>query len=370
VFIDLRKYPFLMDLEKALSTRYPGLRIEDVLKSRDSIPYSRSLYLLKHIVAGAQIVESSDSVEDEVLTFYSLLIGARALGETRLIHRLAVSYSKYASQNLSKEPIEALIYIARRLGIEAHTTSEYPKIPIEARGKGRVVYLAKPIALDIKQYIRLVTRRLSREPKYMLVNQIVDGGYVYLDRDSFSRILEEAIYNYIVELGSRVECHIDEITEFINEYRQVLEEAGWFKPGAKIEGQGILEAGGETTTYNPEALPPCMSKLIERLNSGENLSHHERFAVAAFLANVGLDPDSILEFFRRAPDFNEKIARYQIEHISGLRGSRKKYLPYNCDKMKSLAMCPLLDSYCEGGKNPLAVYKRNLKLLKKSAEGR
>jgi DNA primase large subunit len=71
-----------------------------------------------------------------------------------------------------------------------------------------------------------------------------------------------------------------------------------------------------------------------------------------------MDVEEILELFRNVPDFNEKIARYQLEHIAGLRGSRKQYMPYSCQTMKSLGLCPIVGD-C-GAKNPLIVYRRNI----------
>ncbi len=106
--------------------------------------------------------------------------------------------------------------------------------------------------------------------------------------------------------------------------------------------------------------PPCIKHLIAELKQGKHLSHHERFAVATFLINIGTDVEYVLNLMRYSPDFNEKIARYQVEHLAGLRGARKKYLVYSCDKMKSLGICV---AEC-GTKNPLQYYFRELRKLR------
>ena len=360
--IDLRKYPFLLTPEQALSIKYPGLRIEDVLSIRESYPYARSLELLKHIVSKATVYEGRGTGEDEVLVFYSLLIGAHALNDQGLIHRIAVAYSKYASSKLSQEPLQVLVVIANRLGVKAVLSNNPPRIPVKLPSSRKAVYLSKPIAIGLKHYLRIVSKRLAHDPKYMLVNQVVDNGRVYVDKETFTRILEEIIYNYIVGLKDQLEYDADKIRDYLSEYKKVLEENEWFK-----RKQLSVEESDKTLGYVPEALPPCIKILIEKLQTGENLSHHERFTVAAFLVNIGLDVDTILEFFKKTPDFNEKIARYQIEHIAGLRGSKKKYLPYNCDNMKSLGICPL-NEYCGNAKNPLGAYKKNLRVIKKKAK--
>jgi len=101
-------------------------------------------------------------------------------------------------------------------------------------------------------------------------------------------------------------------------------------------------------------LPPCMRRLLERLKRGENLSHFERFALAAFLLNgLGMSVDEALSLFSSAPDFNERIARYQLEHVAGLRGSMKRYSPPSCARLKAEGVCV---SSC-GVRNPVQFVK-------------
>lgn len=359
--IDLTRYPFLASIEYALSIKYPGLQIEDVLANNASYPYRRALELLKTIIKKGFVPEPRGTAEDEVLAYNSLVIGAKIIGDRRLLARIANAYSKYAYEKLAKESLANLVSIARALGINADLAQSAPRIPYRVRNN-KPFFTPYPIRVPLRDYLRIVSKRLAHDPKYMLVNQVVDQGYVYLDKNVFTRILEEAIYNKIISDGQELLINTDKIREFISEYKKILEESGWFKH--------VEEYASDTNTggYMPEALPPCMKILIDKLKAGENLSHHERFTVAAFLVNIGLDVDTILEFFKNTPDFNEKIARYQIEHIAGLRGSRKKYLPYNCDTMRSLGICPISES-CNV-KNPLVLYRRNLlKLNKKGKSG-
>jgi DNA primase large subunit len=70
----------------------------------------------------------------------------------------------------------------------------------------------------------------------------------------------------------------------------------------------------------------------------------------------------VLELFKHAPDYNERIARYQIEHLAGLKGGRKKYSVYSCEKMKTLGMCV---ADC-GTKTPVQYY---LKQVRRSFKG-
>jgi DNA primase large subunit len=76
------------------------------------------------------------------------------------------------------------------------------------------------------------------------------------------------------------------------------------------------------------------------------------------MINRGYSTEKILTILSERPDFNEKIARYQVEHIAGLRGSRTKYRPPSCQTMKSLGLCIEDGRLCPKWiKNPLEYRK-------------
>ncbi|MCD6301137.1 MAG: DNA primase [Staphylothermus sp.] len=363
--IDYRYYPFLGDINSVLRMRYPGLRLKDVIISRENYARKRSLELLKTILSKRSIREGTGTSDEEIIAFYTLLLIIKVLNDKKLANVVALAYSKYAYEKLLKEPLNSLVNVAQLLGIDAKLERNAPLIPVDFKRK-KPIFIAKPISMSVKDYLRFTANRLARDPKYALVNQIVDHGVVFLEKEVFVRVLEEAIYRKIIVLYNSI--YEQELPEdLINEAKKVIEETGWVKQRVmdielEEKAKGIIDFS---------AFPPCMSVILEKLKAGENLSHQERFAIAAFLARIGLDVDTILEYFKNVPDFNEKIARYQVEHIAGLRGSRKKYLPYNCETMRSLNICPVSD-YCKGGKNPLAVYWFNVKrkILSKKKRGK
>ena len=105
-------------------------------------------------------------------------------------------------------------------------------------------------------------------------------------------------------------------------------------------------AGGE--------MPPCIAAILAKIANGEDISHVENFTVAAYLLNTGHSVDEVIEVFRNRSDFNEKIARYQVEHIAGLRGSRTRYRPPSCAKMRTYGLCIEDGRKCPRGvRNPL-----------------
>jgi len=61
--------------------------------------------------------------------------------------------------------------------------------------------------------------------------------------------------------------------------------------------------------------------------------------------------EDLVNLFKTVADFDEKKTRYQVEHIAGLRGGHKFYMPPSCQEMNSLGLCPT-NLGC-GVKNPL-----------------
>jgi len=78
-----------------------------------------------------------------------------------------------------------------------------------------------------------------------------------------------------------------------------------------------------------------MQRTLER---GENLSHAGRFCLAAFLHRVGASFETIVDAFRGAPDFDESVTRYQVEHIT-LRDGGRGYEPPECATLRSHGLC-------------------------------
>jgi DNA primase large subunit len=73
--------------------------------------------------------------------------------------------------------------------------------------------------------------------------------------------------------------------------------------------------------------------------------------------------ENIIELFKNFPDFNERMTRYQVEHIAGERGSRTRYKPPKCDTLKTHGLCAEPDETCRKANHPINYYKRKSKEL-------
>jgi DNA primase large subunit len=79
------------------------------------------------------------------------------------------------------------------------------------------------------------------------------------------------------------------------------------------------------------------------------------------MLSVGMSSEDVFKFFRSVSDFNERMTRYQVEHIAGGRGSGTKYTPPNCATLRTHGVCISPDPECNRAVNPLVCYKRKLK---------
>ncbi len=297
----------------------------------------------------------------------------------RFVNVLSVRLSKLFERELSKASDLDLVSVSKALG----TPVEYSprvclleeEVFVDDRGfVGRVCYKYR---MKLSSYL-IAARTLLTEPSWKLASYTVSKGYVYItEREKIVRLLAERYKNLVLEklsyLATSNEAQ-DILKSFLDRWRpvvdEILNEAKRAPPPAeRRSGRGGRDSTPIVSLENVTSVdqllelankvfPPCMQRLVNALVSGENLSHHERFAIATFLINAGVDLEIILDLFRHAPDFNERIARYQIEHLAGLRGSRKKYMTYNCDTMKTLGICPGVDCSV---RNPLVYLTRMLK---------
>jgi DNA primase large subunit len=103
---------------------------------------------------------------------------------------------------------------------------------------------------------------------------------------------------------------------------------------------------------DPKDYPPCFKKIFNNLVAGKQLRHFENYHLAVFLFNIGFDYNSMLDLYRNTPNFDEKIAGYQIKKII-----EKEYSVASCQTIKSNGFCV---NECKV-KHPLQLLSKNVK---------
>jgi len=195
-----------------------------------------------------------------------------------------------------------------------------------------------------------------RESKWKLVNRTMLNGEVHVTRDEAARLLSE-----------EVRAHIEKKLELKIGFTlppMVIKRAETLKQLAQVKrGQIRQEEMPKETTI--EAFPPCIRQLYNSAQTGRHISHIGRFALTSFLINSGMPVENVVECFRPASDFSERMTRYQVEHIAGDRGSRTRYIPPRCDTLRTHGVCPGMDEICRRGvRHPLTYYRKKLRLVK------
>ncbi len=351
--IDMRMFPYFGDPERVAMTRY-GMSAIDVVVRLSEVA-DRGFERLRGAVTRLRIPEPAENVETEVLSFYAAALLAAASGSRWAISRLALAEADRAYRLLEGAEDSLTASVARLAGVRSF---KY----LGSRGYSEPIALVNlvpvsrmyPYSVSFVEYVA-VGRRLLGDDAWRPVNLPVRGGTVYLDKHHAVRLVKEALNTFIeeriLELGSQLDkSRLEALQPWVEKVQQVLAE----KRKPRTRGGRIEVPKGVVVE---EAFPPCMRDILERARRGEHLSHHERFAIATFLLNIGAEVDYVVDVFRNMPDFKEKMTRYQVEHLAGLRGSGKKYRTYSCEKMRTLGLCK---TDC-GTRSPIQAYYRALR---------
>jgi len=120
-----------------------------------------------------------------------------------------------------------------------------------------------------------------------------------------------------------------------------------------------LDLTRDIDTVVPELFPPCMQALLDKVQKGEHLEHHSRFAIATFLTSIGMTTDQIVELFQVNPGFGEDATRYQVDHIRG-DTSPTDYSTPSCATMQSYGDCINPDDLCDTISHPMAYYEKKI----------
>ncbi len=334
--LDLAKYPFLPEAQDYV--RSLGLTLDDLASPAGRSVIERARERIEAAIERRPDNYLSDDidVDVEILAFPVAMLLLRIIGDKVLVRRFGVAEGKRASHFLEAEPIEKLIYIVTRsFGWNVRRLKMHV---------GPAVY---EFAVRFSDFV-------SNVPEYRglwkLVNRPLRQGWVPVTRHELARMAEEAVKKYVESKCS--EPPPDNVPREVVEVAEGLRSL-WSK---RSEELGLPKT--VKVKRLEDAYPPCIRAILEDVMAGKNVPHSARFALASFLLQIGKSVDEVIDIFRAAPDFREDIARYQVEHIAGLRGSRTKYIPFKCDNMRSLGLCRWR---CKGVKHPLQFYRLALR---------
>ncbi|MCE4614791.1 MAG: hypothetical protein F7B60_04605 [Desulfurococcales archaeon] len=352
---DFSKYPLLVSLNDYMIAVHKYVVDLDSLLGNRNIT-DLAVKRIESAIKGKVFERRGLSTDDLVISFHIAVLLIKKINSRWLQSRFANFEAERSYRFLQGEDSQSLISIMRVSGINVGKPLEELKVLIGRTRGGREVYDIYDFVVGFQDYLRY-TRRFWGEGKWKLVNRLVSRGFVYVKRDELVRLGKEVFYSKVMETFDRTHLiPIEALEGLVEKVKALIPEK--YSDASSLAR--VLPTGMKGKIV-VEAFPPCIKRIYNAMLKGENLSHHERFAIATFLLALNTDIEYLINLFRTLPDFNEKITRYQIEYLAGKRGSGRRYSPYNCENMRSRGLCV---AEC-GVRHPLTYYFNELKKLKK-----
>jgi len=342
--LDLAKFPFTTEASNYIRSR----NIDPLELTRPELTsiLERAMERIKQGVFGGKISAELTQEDVDILAYPTALMLISAIGDDRTRRRYALAEAKRAYQLLRDETPEKLLQIA--------TGSFAWDAKLVDRDVGDTHF---EFALHFKHYVRNSAR--IHDLRWKLVNRVLSEGYVLLPREDFARLLEEEVQSRVLEKTSEGVALPSELGRRVEPLRSMLKARSQY-----------LASDEMPRAVTASAMPPCMRNLLSLLQTSKHISHMGRFAMAAFLLNIGTTEEDLLKMFKAFSDFDERIARYQVEHIAGKRGSRRKYTAPNCATMRTHGLCVNPDETCATITHPLSHYRKKARILLRQERGR
>jgi DNA primase large subunit len=321
---DLAKYPFLNEAGEYL--RESSFGWEELDRPDMKYIIDRAAERIEIEVDG-KIYNNLDRYEIEILTFLISLVIVKSIGIDQVLRKFALAEARRAEKFL----IEDL-----RKQSEIKRRSVFIKI-FEDLFKLKIVISEDQRLFKVRVIDYLARASHFHEQEWKLINRLVYNGYVYLDADETVRLTrnELSVLIYDKVKGMTLPTLPRGIKSKADQLR--------LKLLSRYERRDLAAV----TEY-----PPCIKHALEVMNRGDNLPHSARVMLATYMLTIGKPVDEIVLMFENAPDFNEKITRYQVEHLAGMKGSHTKYSVPSCDKLRSENLC-FATAECDGLINPV-----------------
>jgi DNA primase large subunit len=333
----LAKYPFLPEATEYIKSL--DLKIDELADSTFSPILDRAENRIENCLTSDNIGKPSSKYEIEIPSFPIATMMVAAINDSYLKKRYTLLEAKRVSESLKEEPEETITKIADFFNWKIRTLKQ----PLQENFD---------FALHFTDFLR--NAAVFHEKEWKLINRKIINGEVFLTKNEACRLLEEEVKRHIEKRLQIKDLTLPEgIAAHVEHLKQLL-----------MLKKGKLRMEEMPKTVIIAAFPPCIKALYNAITSGHHLSHIGRLTLTTFLINVGMGVEEVVELYRSLSDFNERLTRYQVEHIAGARGSRTKYIPPKCDTLRTHGVCAGADEICKQIRHPLTYYRRKLREVK------
>ncbi|KER06467.1 putative DNA primase large subunit protein [Marine Group I thaumarchaeote SCGC AAA799-E16] len=332
---EIAKYPFLADAGQYLKDK--GFTLEQFGTDPDLKELITKAYERIQVAADGKIYKS-DLIEDqvskegalprEVFSFLLAIVLLKLSGMHTLIKRFALAEARRAEKYLEKDLANISDESKKQLAIRV--IDDLFSVQIEKIGD----YFVIPVSDYLKHSINF------HEREWKLINRHVENGQVFLTPHETVRLIRKELGTYINSkiVNAKTPTMIPGFEESVNKLLMLSKKFATF-------------------TVTTGEYPPCIKHAIEVLEKGENLPHSGRFMLATFLLSKGQSVQQIAPLFKNAPDYNERVTLYQLNHLAGTSGSGTQYSCPSCEKLKTQSLC-FATSECNGIITPLQFGKK------------
>jgi len=322
---EIAKYPFLAEAGKYLQDK--GFTLEQFATDPDLQIIVDKAYERIEAAANGKIYNTKFD-DSDTFSFLIAIILLKLSGLNTLINRFSLAEARRAEKFLEKDLVDNSNKTSEELAIKI--IRDIFSVSVK-KDKNHFV-------IPISDYLRHAVN--FHELEWKLVNRHVESGMVFLSPHETVRLIRRELGGYI---RSRIRAaNTPSLYKgFEDKVNRLVDLSKKFTVSVTV-----------STEY-----PPCIKHAIDVLESGENLSHSGRFMLATFLLGRGQPIDEIAPLFKNAPDYNEKVTRYQINQIAGETGSNTKYSCPSCEKLKSNDLCFAIPE-CDNIINPIQFGKK------------
>ncbi len=319
---DYAKYPFIP--ESGDFVRVQQLTLYDLVGVENTKILDRARERIFEAAKNRIVSDKSHDYTTELLSFPVALMLVKAAGVEHFIPQYSFAEATRAEHLLEKEDKkELVIFIFNKL----------LQVPLEEVAL-KIAGVNYEFRIPVFEYLKRSTQ--IQGDRWKLVNRPFRNGFVYLTVPDLVRLIRE-------EISGLISDRIRAITlpKLPDQLNNVVEEIRSLAPPPR-----------RVWLQPPSKYPPCVEKALELLKEGRNVPHFARFLMATYLLTVGKTVDDIVALFPRVPDFKEKVTRYQVEHIAGLKGGRVKYRVPSCRTLQLHSFCFKTEE-CNGIINPV-----------------
>lgn len=332
---EIAKYPFLADAGQYLKDK--GFTLEQfgtdpdlrqlIDKAYDRILVAADGKIYKSDLIGDHVSKEA-ALPREVFSFLLAIVLLKLCGMHTLIKRFALAEARRAEKYLERDLSNISDQSKKELAIRV--IDDLFSVQVEKQDD----YFVIPVSDYLKHSINF------HEREWKLINRNVENGLVFLTPHETVRLIRKELGTYINSkiINAKTPAMIPGFEDSVNKL-------------------ALLSKKFATYTVTTGEYPPCIKHAIDVLEKGENLPHSGRFMLATFLLSKGQTVEQIAPLFKNAPDYNQRVTLYQLNHLAGSSGSGTQYSCPSCEKLKTQSLC-FATSECDNIINPLQFGKK------------